>query len=136
MLRFAPLFFGGLQIVTMEGHIFLQRTVKPELFFLSKSLISLACHQISQCRTFSRDMPGLLSLAILSYLPSQKGFSSKDWAPCSNSMRPIGEVQERGDTPFSAQLQWPLEQPKQKLLPQAKETQLPQPTERKSIGSP
>lgn len=104
-----------------ESSPLLQITRKPEVLFLPTSLISLPCHQISECCTSSRDMlSGLPSLATASYLPSQEGFPSKDQDPHNNSMRCISEVQKRGHTPFSALLWWSLEQPRQKLLPQGK----------------
>lgn len=123
MLRFATLFLGGLQIVTMEGmkaplslkELGNQRCSASQPFLPPCPAIKFLC-----C-TFSRDMSsGLPSLATASYLPSQEHFSSKDQAPHSISMRCISGVQERGHTSFSALLPWPLEQPGQNLLPQSK----------------
>lgn len=103
MLRFAPLFVGALGSV---------KGSKASLSLLgnqrcsSSRLLLPPCPDIEcLCCNRSRDTPsGLPSLATSSCLLSQEGFSSKDQAPCDNSVRHIGEVREWGHAPFSALL--------------------------------
>lgn len=80
MMRFAPLFVGGLQIVTVEGREapFSCKEQGNQRWFSSQPLLPRSAIKFSQYCAFSRDTPsGLPSLATASYFLSPVKVSAK-----------------------------------------------------------